>query len=124
YGDGAQTRSFCYVDDLIRGLLAMVDSSEPGPVNLGNPDERTIRDIAERVLKITGSASKVVYHPLPTDDPTRRRPIITRAQERLGWRPEIPIEEGLWKTAEWFQPRMAASAADIAAVKERAVDVR
>jgi dTDP-glucose 4,6-dehydratase len=114
YGDGSQTRSFCYVDDLIRGLVAMIDCDEPGPVNLGNPAECTVAELAELVLKITGSSSTLNYHPLPTDDPTRRRPVITRARERLGWSPEVSIEEGLRRTMEWFKSRSdeAAVAAD------------
>ncbi len=114
YGDGSQTRSFCYVDDLIRGLVAMIDCDEPGPVNLGNPAECTVAELAALVLQITGSSSTLDYHPLPTDDPTRRRPVITRAQERLGWNPEVSIKEGLRRTAEWFKSRSdeAAVAAD------------
>jgi dTDP-glucose 4,6-dehydratase len=105
YGDGRQTRSFCYVDDLIRGIVAMIDCDEPGPVNLGNPIERTVRELAELVLRITGSSSPVEYHPLPSDDPTRRQPVITRARERLGWSPKISIEEGLRRTVDWFRSR-------------------
>jgi len=110
YGDGSQTRSFCYVDDLIRGLVAMIDCDEPGPVNLGNPQEHTVAELAELVLRITGSSSAVEYRLLPTDDPTRRRPDITRAQERLGWSPRIPLEEGLRRTVAWFRspPRQIA----------------
>lgn len=103
YGDGTQTRSFCYVDDLIKGIIAMIDSAEAGPVNLGNPDERTVTEIAELVLKITESPSKLEYRPLPTDDPTRRRPDITLAQERLGWRPLVDTEDGLTRTVEFFE---------------------
>ena len=105
YGNGEQTRSFCYVDDLIRGIVAMLDSDEPGPVNLGNPEEFTIGDFAELVLKITGSASPIDYRPLPKDDPTRRRPVITRAKERLGWQPEIPVVEGVARMVEWLRTR-------------------
>ena len=105
YGDGRQTRSFCYVDDLIRGIVAMIDCDEPGPVNLGNPIEHTVRELAELVLRITGSSSPVEYHPLPSDDPTRRQPVITRARERLGWSPKISIEEGLRRTVDWFRSR-------------------
>jgi nucleoside-diphosphate-sugar epimerase len=117
YGDGSQTRSFCYVDDLIRGIVAMLDCDEPGPVNLGNPTEHTIIELAELVLQITGSSSPLEHHPLPTDDPTRRSPSIARAQERLGWRPEVAIEEGLQRTVTWFQsrPRQVAAAADLVA---------
>jgi dTDP-glucose 4,6-dehydratase len=109
YGNGEQTRSFCYVDDLIRGIVAMLDSDEPGPVNLGNPEELTIGDFAELVLKITGSASPIDYRPLPKDDPTRRRPVITRAKERLGWQPEVPVVEGVTRTVEWLRAQEASS---------------
>ncbi|MFD3656762.1 UDP-glucuronic acid decarboxylase family protein [Streptomyces sp. NPDC058620] len=117
YGDGKQTRSFCFVDDLVRGIIAMLDSSEDGPFNLGNPVERTVTELAELVLDITGSTSDVRYFPLPVDDPVRRRPVITRAQERLGWYPDVDIEEGLRRTVEWFasrpQEEVAAGAAAI-----------
>jgi dTDP-glucose 4,6-dehydratase len=103
YGDGTQTRSFCYVDDLIRGIVAMLDSGEPGPVNLGNPEEFTIGDFARLVLEVTGSASIIEYGPLPQDDPTRRRPVITRAKERLGWQPEIPVAEGVARMTKWLR---------------------
>jgi dTDP-glucose 4,6-dehydratase len=105
YGDGAQTRSFCYVDDLIRGIVAMIDSSEPGPINLGNPEEFTVGDFATLVLKLTGSSSAVEYRPLPTDDPTRRRPVITRARERLGWKPEVSVAEGVSRMVDWMRSR-------------------
>lgn len=103
YGDGGQTRSFCYVDDLIRGIVKMIDTSEPGPINLGNPEEFTIGDFAKLVLQVTGSSSPIEYCPLPTDDPTRRRPLITRAKQRLGWEPEIPVTEGVTRTTEWLR---------------------
>jgi dTDP-glucose 4,6-dehydratase len=103
YGDGDQTRSFCYVDDLIRGIVKMIDSSEPGPINLGNPEEFTIGDFARLVLEITGSSSPIEYRPLPTDDPTRRRPVITRATELLGWQPEVPVAEGVSRTVAWLR---------------------
>lgn len=105
YGDGDQTRSFCYVDDLVRGLAGMLDCDEPGPVNIGNPVERTVLELAQLVLMLTGSSSSIDFHPLPTDDPTRRRPDITRAQTVLGWQPEIAIEEGLRRTIQWFASR-------------------
>ena len=107
YGDGGQTRSFCYVDDLIRGIVAMIDSTEPGPVNLGNPQEFTIGDFAELVLKITGSTSPIEYRPLPVDDPTRRCPEITRARRSLGWQPEVLVTEGVSRTVEWLRFRSA-----------------
>jgi len=113
YGDGTQTRSFCYVDDLVRGVVSMIDSDEVGPINLGCPDERTVAELAELVLKLTGSHSVVQYYPLPTDDPTRRRPDITLATARLGWCPEVSTEEGLQRTSAWFrcQDTRAAAAA-------------
>ncbi|MFE1438716.1 UDP-glucuronic acid decarboxylase family protein [Streptomyces sp. NPDC058739] len=105
HGDGSQTRSFCYVDDMVRGLIAMLDSDLAGPVNLGSPDERTVRRLAELVLRITGSHSELRLLPLPEDDPARRRPDITRAREGLGWRPRVPLEEGLRHTVAWFAHR-------------------
>lgn len=103
YGDGSQTRSFCYVDDLVGGLIALLDSDEPGPVNLGNPNERTVAELAVLVLQLTQSTSPIEHYPLPVDDPTRRRPVITRAEHRLGWIPTVPVEEGLRRTVEWFR---------------------
>jgi dTDP-glucose 4,6-dehydratase len=105
YGDGSQTRSFCYVDDLIRGIVSMIDSAEPGPLNLGNPEEFTVAEFAQLVLRITGSPSAVEHRPLPVDDPTRRCPVITRVNELLGWHPEILAEEGVRRTVEWFRSR-------------------
>ena len=107
YGNGDQTRSFCYVDDLIRGIVKMIDSAEPGPINLGNPEEFTIGDFARLVIEITGSPSTIEYRPLPTDDPTRRRPVITRAKERLGWQPEVSAAEGVSRMVAWFRGRPA-----------------
>jgi dTDP-glucose 4,6-dehydratase len=107
YGDGDQTRSFCYVDDLICGIVAMIDSAEPGPVNLGNPEEFTVGEFAELVLEITGSASPIEYRPLPVDDPTRRCPVIARARKSLGWQPEVPVAEGISRTADWLRSRPA-----------------
>jgi dTDP-glucose 4,6-dehydratase len=106
YGDGGQTRSFCYVDDLIRGIIAMIDSTEPGPVNLGNPEEFTVGDFAKLVLQITGSSSPIEYRPLPVDDPTRRCPVIVRARKSLGWEPEVPVIEGVSRTADWLRSRL------------------
>jgi dTDP-glucose 4,6-dehydratase len=102
YGDGGQTRSICYVDDLVSGLMAMLDSNIPGPVNLGNPIELTVSEIAELVLRLTGSASPVVHQPLPTDDPTRRKPDVTVAGQLLGWSPKVAPEDGLARTIAWF----------------------
>ena len=95
FGDGTQTRSFCYVDDLVRGLVLLAESGEHMPLNLGNPNEFTLLDLAEKVLKITGSSSEIVFEALPIDDPQVRQPDITRAKQVLGWEPEIELEEGL-----------------------------
>jgi dTDP-glucose 4,6-dehydratase len=117
YGAGDQTRSFCYVDDLVRGLIAMIDSDERGPVNLGNPVERTVLELAELVLGITGSESSIEFHALPKDDPTRRRPDITKAMSTLGWKPEIDVTTGLARTIEFFASRpqeVAAAASEVA----------
>jgi len=104
YGDGSQTRSFCYVDDLVRGLMALMDSPEgtTGPINLGNPGEFTIKQLAEQVIELTGSSSKLTHMPLPQDDPRKRKPDITRANEQLGWQPEIALRDGLTKTIAYF----------------------
>jgi UDP-glucuronate decarboxylase len=108
YGDGSQTRSFCYVDDLVEGMLRMMDQDDfIGPVNLGNPGEFTIRELAEMVLEITGSTSPLTYGPLPKDDPTRRQPDITLAKEKLGWSPRVPLREGLEKTIAYFKDFLA-----------------
>jgi dTDP-glucose 4,6-dehydratase len=103
YGEGDQTRSFCYVDDLIRGIVAMLSSSERGPVNLGNPEEYTVTSLAWLVLEATASSSQIEYRPLPVDDPTRRCPVIDRATDRLGWKPEVPLVEGLRRTVDWLR---------------------
>ncbi len=104
YGDGSQTRSFCYVDDLINGLVKLMDSPDEvtGPINLGNSTEFTVRELAEKIIKLTGSNTKITYHPLPTDDPTQRQPDISLAKEKLNWIPEISLEQGLIKTIEYF----------------------
>src|SRR5947208_2164645 len=102
YGDGSQTRSFCYVDDEVRGILALLDSDHVGPVNIGNPEEHTVLELAEMVLDVTGSASEIVRRPLPVDDPTQRKPDITLARTVLGWEPVVPLPEGLARTAKWF----------------------
>jgi dTDP-glucose 4,6-dehydratase len=101
FGDGTQTRSLCYVDDLVHGILAMLDSDDPGPINLGNPVELSILDVAGLVLELVGSPSRIELHPLPQDDPTRRRPDITRARDRLGWNPQVSVREGIARTIEW-----------------------
>ena len=103
YGDGTQTRSLCYVDDLVRGLVAMIDATTPGPVNLGNPEELSVAEIAKLVLGITGSASAVTYRPLPPEDPVRRCPQIDQAARLLGWRPQVRVEQGIRQTVAWFQ---------------------
>jgi nucleoside-diphosphate-sugar epimerase len=103
YGDGSQTRSFCYVDDEIRGILAMLDSDEHGPINIGNPVEFTMLELADIVLQLTKSKSKVVYQPLPSDDPLQRCPDISKARNRLNWEPAVELREGLQRTIEWFQ---------------------
>ena len=104
FGDGSQTRSFCYRDDLVEALIRMMDTEKfIGPVNLGNPEEYTIRELAEMVIELTGSASELVFKPLPVDDPVRRCPDISLAQERLHWQPTIALREGLERTIEWFR---------------------
>lgn len=103
YGDGSQTRSFCYVDDLVEGLIKMMNSKLTGPVNLGNPSERTVLDFAKLVIELTNSKSKIINRPLPSDDPTKRRPDISLAKQELGWEPTVDIVEGLNKTIEYFK---------------------
>ncbi len=105
YGEGTQTRSFCYVDDLVDGMIRMMNSKEgfTGPVNLGNPGEFTMLELAEKVIALTGSSSKIVHKPLPQDDPAQRQPIIDLAKENLGWEPRIELEEGLKRTIEYFK---------------------
>ena len=103
YGDGSQTRSLCYVDDLVGALLALLDSAVVGPVNLGNPTELTVLDLAHRVLGVTGSRSPVVHEDLPVDDPVRRRPDVTLAATLLGWAPKVSLDEGLARTVEHFR---------------------
>ncbi|HKL93506.1 MAG: SDR family oxidoreductase [Bacteroidales bacterium] len=105
YGDGSQTRSFQYVDDLVEGMIRMMatDDSFVGPVNIGNPNEFTIRELAEKVIQMTGSTSKIAYRPLPHDDPKQRRPDISLAKKRLDWEPTIQLEQGLQKTIEYFK---------------------
>ena len=108
YGDGAQTRSFCYVDDLIGGFMALMDSPAEitGPINLGNPGEFTIRELAEKVIAMTGARSELVQLPLPADDPRQRQPDITRARQHLGWEPAIALDEGLNKTIAYFRGKL------------------
>ena len=110
YGDGSQTRSFCYVDDLIEGFLRLMgsDDSVSGPINLGNPGEFTMIELAEKVLRLTGSKSKLVYKPLPQDDPKQRCPDITKARQSLDWQPMIALDEGLARTAAYFRRALEA----------------
>jgi dTDP-glucose 4,6-dehydratase len=103
FGDGSQTRSFCFVDDLIDGIWRLSSSDEPNPVNIGNPAEMTIKDFAETILKLIDTKSEISYHPLPEDDPKQRRPNIKRAQEILKWEPKVPLKEGLARTLAYFQ---------------------
>ncbi len=109
YGDGSQTRSFCYCDDLIRGMIAMMATPDDitGPINLGNPHEFTIKQLAELVIELTGSKSQIIYEPLPSDDPTQRQPIIDKAKAILGWEPTVQLREGLVKTIEYFDKKLA-----------------
>jgi len=106
FGDGSQTRSFCYVDDLIDGFLRLMRSSEQGPMNLGNPGEFTMLELAEKIRSLTNSRSQVLFEPLPKDDPVRRKPDITLAKERLSWQPHVPLDEGLVRTIADFQRRI------------------
>ena len=109
YGDGSQTRSFCYVSDLVEGLLRMMDADEaPLPVNLGNPSEVTVRELAERIIALMGSESKIITAPLPTDDPVRRKPDISRARKLLDWQPVVPLDEGLTSTIAYFRELLDA----------------
>ncbi len=105
YGDGSQTRSFCYVDDLIEGMYRMMNSKEgfTGPVNLGNPVEYTMLELAEKVIQLTGSKSQIIHMPLPSDDPAQRKPVIDLAQKELGWEPHIMLEDGLQRTIDYFK---------------------
>ena len=106
YGDGSQTRSFCYVDDMVDGIVKMMNSKETGPKNLGNPKEFTMLETANLIKKLTNSRSKSVFMPLPKDDPTKRQPDISKARELLGWEPRVRFEEGLKRTIEWFKKRI------------------
>jgi dTDP-glucose 4,6-dehydratase len=105
YGDGTQTRSFCFIDDEVRGILALLDSRWNGPMNIGNPDEHTVLELAKLVLDVTGSSSPIAFAELPDDDPTRRRPDISRARAELGWSPEIELRDGLARTYAWYRER-------------------
>lgn len=107
YGEGAQTRSFCFVSDLIQGIFRLALSDEHQPVNIGNPEEYTILEFAEKIIRLTGSSSRIVFEAIPADDPRRRRPDISKAQRILGWEPEINLEEGLATTIEWFRRKIS-----------------
>ena len=105
FGDGLQTRSFCYRDDLVEAMIRMMNAPDDfaGPVNIGNPGEYTIKQLAELIIETTGSTSQLTYEPLPADDPTRRQPDITLARQQLDWEPKVPLREGLQKTIDWFR---------------------
>jgi UDP-glucuronate decarboxylase len=112
YGDGSQTRSFCYVDDLVEGLVRMMDQEGfIGPVNLGNPNEFTILELAEKVRELTGRGSEIRFLPLPSDDPTQRQPDIRLARERLGWEPSVSLDEGLRRTVDYFEGLLSRTTA-------------
>jgi UDP-glucuronate decarboxylase len=110
YGDGSQTRSFCYYEDLIEGFLRLMDTADDivGPINLGNPVEFTIRELAEQVIELTGSASRIVAHPRPQDDPMQRKPDIGKAQRTLDWEPKVPLRDGLIKTIAYFDALLSS----------------
>ena len=112
YGDGSQTRSFCYIDDLIEGIFRLLFSQEIEPINLGNPDEFSVLDFAKIILEITGSQSRITHQPLPMDDPRVRRPDITKAQKILNWKPQIELRDGIRKTIPYFKEKLGKSAAD------------
>lgn len=114
YGEGTQTRAFCYVDDLVDGLVRLMASPDEltGPINLGNPGEFTIRELAETIIELTGSSSRIAHMPLPTDDPKQRRPDISNARELLGWTPTVQLRDGLVKTIEYFEGQLSGELAD------------
>jgi nucleoside-diphosphate-sugar epimerase len=103
YGDGSQTRSLCYVSDLVRGILAVLERGDEMPVNLGNPHEVTVLQLAQTIVRLAGSTSEIVHRDLPVDDPKQRQPDITRARKLLGWEPQISLEDGLGRTLEYFR---------------------
>ena len=107
FGDGTQTRSFTYVGDLVDGILRLMESDTNDPVNIGNPHEVTIEEIARTIIKLVASRSQIVYRPLPVDDPKQRRPDITRARTLLGWEPKVNLEDGLMKTVDYFRRKLA-----------------
>jgi dTDP-glucose 4,6-dehydratase len=106
FGDGTQTRSFCYVSDLVRGILGLMEANTNEPVNIGNPHELTIEEIARTIVRLVGSSSKIVYRPLPVDDPKQRQPDITRARTLLGWEPKVSLEDGLRTAIEYFKSKV------------------
>jgi dTDP-glucose 4,6-dehydratase len=108
FGDGSQTRSFTYITDLVEGIIKLMLSSENDPINIGNPHEMTIKEIAETIIRMTGAKSKIIYKPLPTDDPKQRRPDITRARTLLNWEPKVALNEGLVKTIEYFRTKVGS----------------
>ena len=108
FGKGNQTRSFCYVDDLVEGIYRLLHSDYPYPVNIGNPDEITILQFAEEIIKLTGTKQKIVYRDLPKDDPTQRRPDITKAKKILGWEPKVALEDGLRETISYFRELLSS----------------
>jgi UDP-glucuronate decarboxylase len=114
YGDGSQTRSFCYVDDLVDGLVRLMNTPDEftGPVNIGNPGEFTIMELAEKVREMTGTRSELIYKPLPQDDPIMRKPDISVAEAVLGWKPKVPLDEGLRKTIDYFDDLLHSKNAD------------
>jgi len=109
FGDGTQTRSFCYISDLVDGIIRLMHSTENDPINIGNPQEMTIEQIARLIIEMTGSKSRIVYNPLPTDDPKVRQPDITRARTLLGWEPSVPLEQGLGRTIDYFREKAKGS---------------
>jgi dTDP-glucose 4,6-dehydratase len=109
FGDGQQTRSFCYITDLVDGIIRLMLSKETGPINIGNPQEMTIEQIARTIIEMTGSKSQIIYKPLPTDDPKVRQPDITLAQTLLGWEPKVTLDQGLGRTIDYFKQKVLDS---------------
>ncbi len=125
YGDGSQTRSFCYVDDLVDGFVRLMGKpGVTGPINLGNPAEFTVRELAEMVIELTGSTSELVFRPLPQDDPMQRQPDISRARNELGWQPTVALRDGLARTIAHFEARVGDSARPAAVAAEHLVPVQ
>jgi len=109
FGSGKQTRSFCYISDLVSGIIALMESDVTDPVNIGNPHEMTIEEMARLIIKMTGSKSQIIFKPLPTDDPQVRQPDITRARTLLGWEPKVLLDQGLTSTIDYFRQKIAAT---------------